>query len=239
MTFHIEAEKNDVWVYDIARATTTRVLVGHHHLPIWTPDGQRLTFLRSGAGAGISWAPADGSGSEQPLTTSTHSQWPESWSPDGRTLAFDELDPTDGWDIRTLSLDGDRKPRSFLRTSFQRMETAVFSRWPLGCVSVERIGADRSLRPALCRSGAEDSSVHHTPDAIMAVTLTLHPSFSAGMPRKLFANPLTGNVSTSAFDVSLDGNRFLVVHGEQAAALRHLNVILGWFDQRHLVAGAD
>jgi hypothetical protein len=84
--------------------------------------------------------------------------------------------------------------------------------------------------PVWRRDGRE--LFYHTPDAIMAVPVTLHPSFSAGMPRKLFAEPTTGNAITSAFDVSPDGKRFLVVHEEPAPALRHLNVILGWFDQR-------
>ena len=34
--------------------------------------------------------------------------WPGSWSPDGRVLAFTEVDPTTGWDIWVLEIEGDR-----------------------------------------------------------------------------------------------------------------------------------
>jgi serine/threonine-protein kinase len=259
IAFHIEAEKNDVWVYDIARATTTRVMVGHHHLPIWTPDGKRLTFISSRPGsAGISWGPAEGDGTEESLTTRTNSQWPaswsssqwpESWSPDGRTLAFDELDPVSGWDIWTLSLDGDRKPRLFLRTPFNEWRPQfspdghwlayhsnesgryeVYVRPFPGPGAKTQVSTGGGGLPIWRRDGRE--LFYRNPEGIWAVAVAAGASFSSGPPRKLFSAPPASNTATSGFDVSPDGRRILMVHEDLTLAPRQVNVILNWFDHR-------
>jgi serine/threonine-protein kinase len=258
IAFHIEAEKNDVWVYDIARATTTRVMVGHHHLPIWTPDGTRLTFVSSGpASAGISWGPSDDGGVEEPLTTSTHarwpaswsiSQWPESWSPDGRTLAFDELDPMSGWDIWTLSLDAARKPRLFLKTPFnewrpqfspdghwlayQSNESGryeVYVRPFPGPGAKTQVSTGGGGLPIWRRDGRE--LFYRNPEGIWAAAVATGASFSSEPPRKLVSAPPASNTATSGFDVSTDGRRILMVHEDLTLAPRQINVILNWNEE--------
>jgi serine/threonine-protein kinase len=106
-----------LWLYDLARGTLTRLTESRSNYPIWTPDGKRLTFLSAVGGTiGLSWMLADGSGAPERLTTSENGQYPGSWSPDGQVLAFSEPDPTTGYDIWMLGLQGDRKPRPFLQT---------------------------------------------------------------------------------------------------------------------------
>ena len=232
-------------------------MVGHHHLPIWTPDGKRLTFISNGpASAGISWGPADGGGSEEPLTTSTNShwpaswsssQWPESWSPDGRTLAFDELDPVSGWDIWTLSLDGDRKPRLFLKTPFNewRPKFSPDGRWlayqsnesgryevyvrPFaGPGAKTQVSTGGGGLPIWRRDGRE--LFYRNPEGLWVAAVAAGASFSSGPPRRLFSAPPPSGTDVSGFDVSTDGHRILMVHEDSTLAPRQINVILNWFD---------
>jgi len=249
IAFHIEAEKNDIWVYDIARATTTRPMVGHHLHPIWTPDGKRLTFLSSEPQSQtVSWAPADGSGVEERLIESANLLWPESWSPDGRTLAFDELDPVSGWDIWTLSLDGDRKPRQFIQTPFNewRPRFSPDGRW-LAYQSNEsgryevyvrpfpgpgpktQVSTDGGGLPVWGRDGQE--ILYRNPTGIWVVPVDKRSTFSVGLPKKLFSLPIASNVSTSGFDVSPEG-RLLLVNEDPTRSARQLNVILNWFSAK-------
>ena len=107
-----------VWVYDLSGDTAIRQLTqeGNDSRPIWTPDGERLTFASDRAGTtSIYWQSADGSGVAEPLTTAeagvTHT--PESWSPDGRTLSFDHVAAVRDASIWTLSLDGGTEPEPF------------------------------------------------------------------------------------------------------------------------------
>ena len=100
-----------LWTYDLSRGTQTRLTIeGQNRNAIWTPDGKRVTFRSSQAGAeNLFWQPADGSGVAERLTTSENNQTPASWSPDGKSLLFlEEIAPTNV-DICVLSMDGARR----------------------------------------------------------------------------------------------------------------------------------
>jgi len=132
---------SDIWVYDWARDTMTRLTFdpGNDIAQTWTPDGQRIAFASTRGGAqNLYWSRADGSGEVQRLTESKNSQFPYSWTPDGKTLAFHELDPVTGADLWVLPIEGDEKsgwkpgtPKVFLKTPFAE-STSFFSpdgRW--------------------------------------------------------------------------------------------------------------
>lgn len=116
---------NDIAVYDIRRETMTPVtFTGQAIVPVWAPDGKHIAFRSNSAeGYGLSWIRADGGGDIQALLTSSTNVIPYSLSPDGRQLAYHQLDPDTGYDIWTLPLDlrnpdhpKPGKPSLFLRT---------------------------------------------------------------------------------------------------------------------------
>ncbi len=106
-----------VWVYDLSGDTAIRRVTqeGNNSRPIWTPDGERLTFASDRDGpTSIYWQPADGSGVAERLTTAEEgtSHLPESWSPDGNVLSF-AVERGGDYGIWTLSLDGGATPEVF------------------------------------------------------------------------------------------------------------------------------
>ena len=95
-----------LWVYDLAGDAQIQQLTfeGDNQRPIWTPDGQRITFSSDREGTMSLYSmPADGSGVAERLTTADEGtfHWPGSWAPDGQTLLF--------------NVDGDRQNDSDLR----------------------------------------------------------------------------------------------------------------------------
>ena len=92
----VQTEENDgsqLWVYDLSGSTAIRQLTleGNNVHPVWTPDGQRVTFASDRAGTmSTYWQRADGSGIAERLTTAEEGveYRPESWSPDGTTLSL-------------------------------------------------------------------------------------------------------------------------------------------------------
>jgi Tol biopolymer transport system component len=57
-------------------------------------------------------------GTPERLASGEILQAPGVWTPDGRTLLFLTQPPATGYDIWTLSLDGDRRPHPFMATPF-------------------------------------------------------------------------------------------------------------------------
>jgi serine/threonine-protein kinase len=121
-----------IWIYDLSGDTALRPLTqeGKSFHPIWTPDSQRLTFYSDRDGApGVYWQPADGTGVPERLTTADQGleHWPDAWSPDGRTLAYQIISPSSGMvDLWALDLDAPDEPRPLFARP-ERQHGAAFS----------------------------------------------------------------------------------------------------------------
>jgi Tol biopolymer transport system component len=68
VSFMTSGATSDVWVYNFARGSATKLTSdGSNQFPIWSPDGKRLTYRATRAGTrNIFWRMADGSGTESP-----------------------------------------------------------------------------------------------------------------------------------------------------------------------------
>jgi serine/threonine protein kinase len=241
----------DIWLYDVTRDSLSRLTFHSGAVPAWSPDGKRIAFASNGGkgNRNIYWQPADGSGSAEPLTT-----FPEnahntgSWSPDGQVLAFEEVNPSTGYDIWTLTLS-DRKTQAFLHSQFNESapEFSPDGHW-LAYVSDEsgrreiyvqaypgpggkwQISTDGGTEP---RWGRDGEIFYRSGEKMMAVRTTLKPGFSADKPAMLFEGHYEPTLATKAnYDVTPDGQRFLMVKAnEQNISATQINVVLNWFEE--------
>ena len=135
--------------FQVAGDYRIRVIVSDGALfPTYDID---VTFMSNPAGRArnLFWKAADRTGNEERLTTSEHSQYPNSWSPDGETLAFTDIDPVTLMDIWILSIKN-RQTLPFLQTPFNEANL-VFSadgHWVGQDDSTARKKADERLRQA-------------------------------------------------------------------------------------------
>ena len=96
------AARNDVWTYDFARSTLSRLTThaAPERAPLWSSDGDRIAFTSLRAGyPEIFWRSADGTGSDERLLTRDKDAidvYASGWSPDGMRLIFSELIPSRG-----------------------------------------------------------------------------------------------------------------------------------------------
>ena len=247
----IQEQEMQVWQYDLSRGSLTRLTFegNSNQVPAWTRDGKRIAFGSNKEGPmNIFWGPTDGSGGLERLNTSEHNQGPMSWSPDGQLLAFVELNPTTGWDIWVLRM-ADRKAQPFLRTPFNE-NSPRFSpdgRW-LAYISDEsgryevyvqpypgpggkwQISTEGGMEPVWNPNGRE--LFYRTENKMMAVDISTQSSFSAGKPRLLFSEPyLPTPIVPANYDVSPDGQRFLMLKPAEQTAATQINVVLNWFEE--------
>src|SRR5262249_29780479 len=78
------------------------------------------------------WPRVDGTGNAQRLTESKNNQFPSSWHPSGKFLAYYEQTPQNSMDLMILPFDGDEssgwkiaKPAVFLSTPYARQEAML------------------------------------------------------------------------------------------------------------------
>jgi Tol biopolymer transport system component/predicted Ser/Thr protein kinase len=249
----IEEQETQVWLYDLSRETLTRFTFGAgvSQNSCWTPDGKRIAFQSSREGQlNIFWQMADGSGGLERLTNSEHVSAPHSWSPDGQFLAYIEVNPVTGIDIKVLRLT-DRKTQPFLQTQFnegaprfspdgrwlaygsdESSRTEIYVQPYPGPGGKWQISTDGGTEPVWNRNGRE--LFYRNGNKMMAVDIATQPTFSAGTPRMLFEGQYVPSPTTSQnYDVSPDGQRFLMIKPfEQAqAGPTQINVVLNWFEE--------
>jgi len=106
----IRDQESDIWVWDLARETLTRLTFapGLDRSTVWTPDSRRVIFGSDRSGAlNLYWQAADNTGMVERLTTSPNVHVPTGISPDGTRLVFEEQ--TTSTDLMALTMDKDRR----------------------------------------------------------------------------------------------------------------------------------
>ncbi|HEU5256854.1 MAG TPA: protein kinase [Vicinamibacterales bacterium] len=121
-----EGARRHIVVYDWTRDVMTHVTVDDSDdlNPVWSPDGQRIVFTSKRDDRitpHLYWRRADGTGPIERLTRGPLSEYPSSWHPSGKYLAYTVLNPKTTQDIMILPLEGDEasgwkpgEPRVFL-----------------------------------------------------------------------------------------------------------------------------
>ena len=205
---------------------------------------------------------ADGSGPAERLTKpepgSQHE--PESWSPDGRTLSFNNV-RGNNQGVWTVTVDGERKPTIFADSAENTVEKhSMFSpdgRWiaymtaPVTGTGVNtevfvqpfppsgvkyQVSTNGGRAPRWSPDGKQ-LYYHESPtNQLFVVDVRTTPSFSFGQPRVL---PIEGTIHPVAqrnYDLTADGRQMLVVRPAAAAmsdarSAAQLHVVLGWFEE--------
>ena len=121
---------------DLDRGTRIRLTTeGRYNLfPVWSPDARWIALGSDRTGPMSAFRMrSDGSGEAEPILEEGTNAVAESWSSDGRYLAFDTIA---GLNIIVLPLLEDGPPFSFLQTRFFNPVAEVLSRHPVPCLCV-------------------------------------------------------------------------------------------------------
>jgi serine/threonine-protein kinase len=240
-------------VYDIQRDIVTKLTSdGAAVFPTWTPDGKRVAFAWSKAGpVNIWWKPLDGSGEMEQLTKSEFSQYPGSWTQDGRYLALVEANPATDSDILVLKME-DRQLSRFVTTPSgeQSPDFSPDGRW-LAYASNEsgRLeiyirsfpGGDRRITisnqggmdPLWAPDGRELFYWNLDYSKLMKVNISPVQDSPPGAPMVLFEFATGSEGLVRAYDITPDGRRFLIRARPKFAPteVTQLNLVQNWFEE--------
>ena len=255
-------DNQDVWVSDLARGTLIRVTTapGIDNVPIWTPDGVHLVFAsqREGTGRfGFYQKRADGTGTAEKLLTSDAPGFfrPYGWSPDGMRMVF-VYGPPPALDIGLLTMGGDEAWKPLLQSEANEAAPAlspdgqwiIYSSDQTGrCeVYVQRFPDLSERRPISTNGGAEaiwspdgQTLYYRESTRMMSVSINYEPRFSAATPELVFDGLPEASCLGRNYDISADGQRFLVVKpADSSESSIELVVVLNWFEELRRLAPA-
>jgi len=242
-------QKSDIWVLDIARGTSTKLTFDpeNDQAPSWSLDDRKIYFTGLRSGRGDIFAKSSfGTGSDEPVyATPTYDQlW--GFAPDGLSAWIQNSFPGSGSaDVVRVTLP-DWKASVFLGTPFAEVHPALApdGRW-LAYASDEsgrlevyvqslavdggkwQISTDGGRYPTWTRGGREIVFQGYD-NALVAVDIQLAPVFSAGLPKALFDPQARTNLPARMWDVSADGQRFLVNRALAAPEVEPLTLVQNW-----------
>jgi Tol biopolymer transport system component len=233
--------QEDIWLLDLGQRSLNRFTFGSgtETFPVWSADGTRVFYSsNSPDSAGLVMKPIDG-GQETVVRAGATGLFPTAMSPDGgvllgrgiRTASYDvlvfPLTATEAAPL--LASEANEMEAAFSPDgryiAFQSDETGrpeIFvQRYPAG--GRWQVTTTGGTEPRWTSGGRE--LVYRNGPTIVAVPITLQP-FAAGAPRTLFGVP-----NMFAFDVTADGQRFVVRTDAGSPDLVNFVLITGWFGE--------
>jgi serine/threonine-protein kinase len=241
----------DVWVYSLATESMSRLTFGGQAAyPLWTPDGTHVVFNDSRASAIVKKA-ADGSGALERLTPSDPAPLlPGSWSPDGRTLAYTRLGPSN--DVYLVETDEGGGEARLFETDAGGPVFSPDGRWiaysqpgsgnasvfvrPVRGEGKWQVSPGVGSYPRWRADGREMyyMAIREPGRPVMAIEVQPGEGFRAGPARRLFGDLPTYRFLTSTapfvnWDVSPSGDAFVFVELERDEAdAARIEVAIGW-----------
>ncbi|HEY6118682.1 MAG TPA: hypothetical protein VIV66_01925, partial [Pyrinomonadaceae bacterium] len=259
------AGSGDVWIYEFARATFTRLtFTTMNATPIWSADSRNIYYISVKQVGGedestIFRKPADGSHEAEAIVSLKGRQFLKGILPDGETALLDSWDTqndlTSNGSIVRIMLKPGAKPTPVVEALFN-LKAATISpdgRW-LAYQSNEngrpeiyvRDLGETGGRWQISTAGGEDA--HWSADGrelyyrnggfLLVVPIETRPAFQAGTPKNLFNDAVNfRSNSGETYDVDPRGGRFLMTRPpKEDTSSAQVRIVLNWFSElRRLV----
>ena len=241
----------DVWVYDFARNTFTRLTFGGSNLtPAWSRDGSAVYFVTVGDGAeapNTIWRkPADGSREAEALVTLPYRVYLKRISDDGRSALIEHQTLTANTNIERVALEKNAAPSDLVASKFddfssslspngrflayQSDETARYEVYVRDLSSGGRwqVSSAGGEEP---RWSPDGKLLYYRSDTtMMGVAVETTAAFDAAPPVPLFEGIYNlRSDSNASYDVHPKSGRLLMIRPAEDNSPAGVRVVLDWF----------
>jgi len=246
-----EGENRDLWVVELDRKLRTRFTFNPNgdDSPVFSPDGETVLWEVTDDKERIALhhKSVGGSGDGEVLAEFDTETWPESWHPLGDTvlLAHEAAQPPGNVDLLIWSVGDGGDPKPWLATEFIEY-SGSFSpdgRWVAygsnesgdwevyvapfpGPGRKWQVSVGGGGWPNWRRDGAEILYINTAGEVMGAKVEERGAGLAFGQPQTLFEFRFTS--TGPGFDVSADGQRFLVVEPAESLPPEPVTVVVNW-----------
>ena len=246
----VEGGNTDIWLIDLVRGVLSRFTFkpSVDDDPAWSPDGNSIIFTSTEDGTDKLYRKiSSGAGDEELLSDYAVTAGDGiDWSSDGKYVLFKATGQNTVDDLGILPLDGESAPYLLLQSNFNEWQ-GKFSpdgRW-FAYISSEsgrpevyvqsfplsggkwQISNGGGGQPHWRRDGKELYYIA-SDSKLMVVDIKPGTTFEMGTPTALFQTRVSGYTAPNRYDVSIDGQRFLVNSPVEEASKTPITVVLNW-----------
>lgn len=239
----------DIWIHELARGIRTRLTfdAADDYTPVWSPDGLRIAFASERGGKSAAYVKnADGVGETKLLmeVESGEELYLQSWSSDGQYIAC-VLSRAKGDDVEIIEVASGKFVASLADTLFNEDWPAISpdGRW-LAYESDEtgkeqiyvallanpgakwQVSTNEGDRPVWRADGKELFFLDNTDRLMVAQVDGDGASFKVGKVTPLFS--LRASRPGTIYDVSNDGQRFLVNTRSSSGSISAITLVSNW-----------
>ncbi len=218
-----------LWSIDLEKNTPLRITADFGQLPVWSPDGSKIAFSGNG---GLTIKAASGLGDAEVIWPGTN--FPFDWSTDGRYIIFLRRGVKTRMDMYALPMFGERKESPLLNSAFdeQSPQLSPDGKWLayaaddtgkyeiyVQAFTDGKLGSDRKIisttggnMPVWRKDGGEIYFISGDGQMMVSSVKTAGSGLEFGTPKALFKTKMLalGGATAHEFDVSPDGQRFLI-----------------------------
>jgi Tol biopolymer transport system component len=237
---------HDIWLADISSAIFSRFTSNpaSDSDPVWSPDGRQIAFYSNRKGSADIYLKTLGGGEETVLFEATGDQYVDDWTRDGRFIIFRNGSESA---YALPMFGGDRKPVLLLKDPFPKDEFNVSpdGRWIAynsdesertqvyvaafpSMTARHQVSNDGGGIPKWRRDGKE--LYYLSADGkLMTVAVTLTgTTIETGIPKTLFQTAISVALGQDQYDVTADGQKFLLLQPAEQATVPPITVVVNW-----------
>ena len=249
----IEGSNRDIWVWEIARGVKTRLSFDPsvEWRTVWSPDGEKVAFSSRRSGSWqIFLQQVQGGRNEEAILTPPQTDWVSDWSRDGRYILFGRASSDTSLDVWYLTRkeNGGWEPRPFLQTPAVERVPRISPDGRYVAYMSDESGRDEiyvqpfpeggrrvtvsnngGTAPRWSRDGQELFYVEGS--TLVAVSVSAGETFSVEASQRLFEHPNLAISFYSHYDVSEDGERFLIAEPVGEPEEPQIRVVQNWYEE--------